>query len=174
MKACNRCGETKDLSEFHRAAGARDGHRGECKVCARLLRRENYEKNREIYIERARLWVRENPDRARATRKRRNARPEVKRSARDAYYRRTYGVSADEFDAMLEAQGGRCAICKEMPERLASMHVDHDHATGEVRGLLCLNCNQGIGKLKDDASLLLRAAFYLRHATTPLLETTAG
>ena len=81
---------------------------------------------------------------------------------RDLYYRRTFGISVDDFDAMLEAQGGRCAICRTRPEREASLHVDHCHDSGRIRGILCLNCNQGVGTFGDDPALLERAASYLR------------
>ena len=68
---------------------------------------------------------------------------------------------------MLEAQGGVCAIC-EKPERSTSRYgrikklaVDHDHDTGAVRGLLCANCNKGIGNLGDDPDILIAGAAYL-------------
>lgn len=80
---------------------------------------------------------------------------------RDLYYRRTYGLSADEVDAMLDAQGGGCAICGAVPKRLASLHVDHDHDTGVVRGILCLGCNQGLGKFRHDPAIMQRAIAYL-------------
>ena len=79
-----------------------------------------------------------------------NARPERKRALRDQYYRRTFGISADEFDALLEAQGGGCAICGTRPERVASLHLDHCHETGAIRGILCLSCNQALGHFRDD------------------------
>jgi hypothetical protein len=63
---------------------------------------------------------------------------------------------------MLEHQGGGCAVCSKRFDRLASMHLDHDHKTGLIRGITCLNCNQGIGKFFDDPNLLGRAAAYLR------------
>ncbi|MGH9211751.1 MAG: endonuclease VII domain-containing protein [Acidimicrobiales bacterium] len=78
------------------------------------------------------------------------------------YYRRTFGISADEFDALLEKQGGGCAICGTCPERVASLHLDHDHVTGRGAGRSRLSCNQGIGKFRDDADLLELAAQYLR------------
>ena len=85
---------------------------------------------------------------------------------RDLYYRRTFGISADDFDARLEAQGGGCAICGERPARVASLHLDHCHATGAVRGILCLSCNQGLGKFRDDPELLDAAARYRREGVT--------
>lgn len=70
-------------------------------------------------------------------------------------------MSADEVDELLAAQGGVCAICRRRPDRDASLHVDHCHATGRIRGILCLNCNQAIGKLGEDPELFRRAAEYL-------------
>jgi hypothetical protein len=81
---------------------------------------------------------------------------------RDLYYRRTFGVSADEFDRLLAEQGGGCAICGVIPKRAASLHLDHDHDTGAIRGILCLSCNQGVGQFRDDPGLLEKAARYLR------------
>lgn len=71
---------------------------------------------------------------------------------------RTYGISADEFDALLEKQGGVCAICAGPNPK----HLDHDHVTGAIRGILCVNGNHGLGKFLDDPGLLERAVTYLR------------
>ena len=60
---------------------------------------------------------------------------------------------------MLAGQDGLCAICRNAPAE----HVDHDHATGAVRALLCFNCNGGLGQFKDDPFLLHAAAFYVEH-----------
>ena len=62
---------------------------------------------------------------------------------------------------MYSEQKGSCQICEKKFKQGVSAHVDHDHDTGEVRGLLCLNCNTGIGKLGDSAVTCLDAAFYL-------------
>lgn len=69
---------------------------------------------------------------------------------------RKYKISAEEFVALIELQGGHCAICPEPWEV-----VDHDHLTGKVRGLLCQLCNRGLGQYGDDPELLMRAAAYL-------------
>lgn len=161
-KRCRVCGESKSLDQFHRAKGMRDGHRNECLDCFRLMSRERYKRDPAKAIAQVKRWQQANADRLNAYRRERRLEPAVKRQQRDGYYRRTYGISADEFDAMLDAQGGRCAICGVQPERLASMHVDHDHEHGHLRGLLCLSCNQGLGQFRDDPSLLLRAVVYLR------------
>lgn len=62
-------------------------------------------------------------------------------TARDRRLRRVYGISEATFNRMMKHQGGRCAICRR-PPRSRSLHVDHDHSTGAVRGLLCFQCNR--------------------------------
>jgi hypothetical protein len=76
--------------------------------------------------------------------------------------RRRYGMAAGDYAAMLEAQGGRCAICRtDTPGGKGTFHVDHCHDSGNVRGLLCGDCNLGIGKFKHDANILTLAIQYL-------------
>lgn len=70
---------------------------------------------------------------------------------------RTYGLTVSEVDRLLESQGGTCAICCTSP----AVHVDHDHSTGKVRGILCFRCNAALGQFGDDPRVLRRAARYL-------------
>jgi Recombination endonuclease VII len=77
--------------------------------------------------------------------------------SRTYHLKRRYGISAEDADAMLEAQGGLCAICRAAP----AAHVDHDHVTGAVRALLCFNCNGGLGQFKDNPEFLHAAAYYV-------------
>lgn len=75
-----------------------------------------------------------------------------------------YGVTAEEFDQKLAEQGGRCAICGTTDtsrSRHGRFTVDHDHASGDVRGILCGPCNMAIGLLQDNPDTLLAAAAYL-------------
>jgi hypothetical protein len=73
---------------------------------------------------------------------------------------RSYGISVEDYDKMLESQGGGCYICGIGPVGRA-LDIDHDHRTGKVRGLLCSNHNRALGLLGDDPDLLLAAHTYL-------------
>ena len=85
---------------------------------------------------------------------------------RQTHLRVKFDLSLDDYDLMLAAQNGVCAICKQ-PEthlrngKLKALAVDHDHKTGKIRGLLCSDCNTGIGKLKDSIDVLTSAVQYL-------------
>ena len=71
-----------------------------------------------------------------------------------------YGLTLEDYDAMMERQNGVCAICS--TETKGNLHIDHNHQTNEVRGLLCGKCNRAIGLLNDDISLFTKAITYLK------------
>lgn len=77
--------------------------------------------------------------------------------SRTYHLKRRYGITAEEADEMLADQGGLCAICRTAP----AAHVDHDHATGAVRALLCFGCNGGLGQFRDNPVFLHAAAYYV-------------
>jgi Recombination endonuclease VII len=104
-----------------------------------------YQANKEVITERARV--------SRQARDRNND-----PSLRNVKLRR-YGISAAEYDALLEKQGGACAICRKRSKR--RLCVDHCHLTGTVRGLLCAACNLALGTLKEDQASLVAALAYL-------------
>jgi hypothetical protein len=79
---------------------------------------------------------------------------------RHAQRLRKYGLTPQQFDSMMTLQSGACAICKTKEKGFPM--IDHCHSTGRVRGLLCMQCNQGIGKLKDSEMLLRAAIKYLK------------
>lgn len=114
-----------------------------------------------------RKWVENNRERVAANARRHwHKHREAKADERkDWTLRYAYGISLDEYRAMLEAQGGGCAICGVVPpEDKRPLCVDHDHDTGAVRGLLCDLCNQGLGSLRDSLDLIRKALEYLeRH-----------
>ena len=80
--------------------------------------------------------------------------------AKDAYLKRTYNLSLEEWEALLEFQGGVCAICGNPPVTKA-LHTEHNHTTGLVRGLACFFCNAQILRQRVTPELLRRAADYL-------------
>lgn len=93
-----------------------------------------------------------------------NAAIAERKGARNPAYNRhrLYGLTPDQFDDLRQTQGDRCAICGgEWRGKSPVPHVDHDHATGAVRGLLCGPCNTGLGQFGDDIERLLAAVRYL-------------
>lgn len=92
----------------------------------------------------------------------------AQKATRKSYYKTLYGLTQEQMDQMLSRQGGGCAICG--ATTWTGKHpvpvVDHDHATGKVRGMLCSECNQGLGKFKDDIAVMEKAIEYLRAHTS--------
>ena len=89
----------------------------------------------------------------------------------EAYLKRNYGITIEQYLDMAEAQDFRCAICHHDNFPMAEHHtgvlvVDHDHKTGKVRGLLCHNCNRALGLLKDSTEYLENCISYLKRVTT--------
>lgn len=93
-------------------------------------------------------------------------RREVERRRRyGSWLRRQYGISIEQFDAMYELQGGKCGICADrQPRGRGGFHVDHCHATGAIRGLLCATCNMLLGMAEDSIDRLRSAMDYLKNA----------
>lgn len=135
----------------------------------RLYRLQNPERIREL----KRQFSRNNPDRIREYRKRYLAKHPVDLDYRkNAYLKNLYGITLDDYNLLLEKQNGKCAICK-LEERILDpriqqtkrLAVDHNHDTGQVRGLLCGNCNKNLGVLENQ-DFVSRAANYLKQYKT--------
>lgn len=163
MKTCSRCHQSKLPLEFSKDKHAPDGLRYSCKACSKeaslkwkrehLDRHRSYARRRRIekpHLVKANLlrWRTANPDRC-------------KHLGRKSRLKK-YGLSVGGYDDLLTTQGGKCAVCR-VPASLCKrrLAVDHCHATGRVRGLLCPNCNNGLGRFKDSAERLRAAAAYL-------------
>ena len=133
------------------------------RACAksRAWRLANPEYNRE----RKRVWVRQNPEKVRAQFYRKIAKNPEKykgiaaRISRRFHLKTAYDLTQHEYEEMLKAQDGKCAICQ---TPVAHPDVDHDHKTDKVRGLLCMTCNRGLGQFKENRQLLIAAAEYLK------------
>lgn len=143
MKTCSKCGLTKKAEEFNI-----DRTRGKlisrCKAC-RNAACIAWRKSKPTY----------ETDRYQAT----------KQHTRERHLVRKYKVSLADYNAMLVAQKGGCAICGalERDQFKGVLHVDHCHETGRVRGLLCRGCNHMLGSIKDDTRLLQKAIDYLNN-----------
>jgi hypothetical protein len=145
-------------------------------------KQEWYQKNREKVIahyagqaekrrETSKKWDLANPERKRENSKRAGTTPAGKdREEHDRLIRRfrEHGLTLDQYHTMVESQNFCCAICGEEPKTDCGgshdgFHIDHNHKTDEVRGLLCgEGCNQGLGMFRDSPELLEKAVDYLR------------
>jgi len=74
---------------------------------------------------------------------------------------KAYGISLLQYNALLDSQGGACAICKRMDWNGRGPHVDHDHTTGKIRGIVCSSCNTGLGYIRDNPGIARAMADYL-------------
>lgn len=127
--------------------------------------RAYYVANRDVILARSKAWRERNQDRRRLY----NRKRQIDEAAKLADYklRKTRGISLAEHAELLDLQGGVCAICRR-PEtaarggRVRLIAVDHDHATGQVRGLLCNACNTALGLFGDDTEVMSAAIEYLR------------
>ncbi len=176
LKECPDCGETKSRAEFRRNGHRPDGLSFYCRVCFSKRDKEAYRRRQaqKGRIVRERVSV---PDGHKGCPHCEEVKPLSEwprnrqssddygsycktchgvRSARD-YLRRTYKLESKDVRVLIRQQAGMCPICLgARPE-----HVDHDHATGAIRGVLCFNCDAALGQFKDRPDVLRRAAAYV-------------
>ena len=108
------------------------------------------ENNRARHNEGGKAWKKNNP------------------SAMKKYRLRKYGLTVEQYDAMLASQDNRCAICSTAtPAKHGSWCIDHDHKTNKARGLLCVKCNAGLGNFDENTGFLLAAERYLQLHRSP-------
>ena len=135
MKSCSKCGIQKALTEFPKRIDSPDGYRNHCKLCRKSYNQE-YQKQNHTQLRNYKL-------------------------------QRIYKISIEVLQMLYETQQGACAICKvpltlkKNSKGVSVEQVDHNHTTGKVRGLLCLNCNTALGLLKDNVNVLQEAKKYL-------------
>jgi hypothetical protein len=157
VKRCKVCAQSKPLTEFYAAAGTRDGYRLECKACNLAARAAKYRENPHRARERAAQWQRDNPEQYQARQREYVESGKKSIANRKSHLKRKYGLTLEAFEALLASQGGGCAICG----RTDADNVDHDHGTGQVRGILCFKCNVAIGLVDEDPDRAHAAAAYL-------------
>lgn len=165
-KECSTCGLTKAVSEFNRYTDPKAKLTGwryysQCRGCSNALSRRYGAENRSKRNERLKRWRAGNPERARL----------LDRAKR---LKQKYGLTIAEAEELLSANNGRCLICNTAD----AVAIDHDHATGKVRGALCLSCNTFLGRVEANPTILNRMSAYagldqLCHADV-LLELANG
>ena len=138
-----------------------DGHRCDCIPCNLAAKRARTALDPEANRARARRWKRENPERARAKQREYLDSGQKQIWDRQSHLKRKYGITIADYDRMFEEQGGVCAICGQPRPEERTLHVDHDHETGVIRGLLCFRCNNALGDFREEYELFQRAADYL-------------
>jgi hypothetical protein len=109
-------------------------------------------------------WYRRNKERVSARRKEQyenNREYHIERTKNNAL-KRKYGMTLSDKQKMIEAQNSNCAICFKDLQLDKFSHVDHDHATGKIRQILCSTCNTGLGCFKEDTIVLQKAIDYLK------------
>ncbi len=167
-RICTKCKEFKIFSEFHKCKRASSGFRERCKCCTSIENKGWKKKNALKCKEDNAKWYLKNTDKHKQ--KRDVYWASKKDRMKDWRLQKTYKINISEYDALLNKQNMCCAICErhqtEFQRRLA---VDHDHETGEIRGLLCHSCNTGIGSLKDDYRMLDKASQYLKRSKIKLV-----
>ncbi len=149
LKTCPKCAIEKPLFEYYRSKATVGGYQVYCKLCCAMHHEE---------------WRKNNMAKCAADQKRhRLAHPE---RFRDYGRKQRYKLEPGIFAEMLTAQEGKCAICASSdPRGKGVFHVDHCHDEGHVRGLLCHNCNVGIGNFQHSTAALEAAIRYLNRTS---------
>jgi hypothetical protein len=170
LKQCTQCAKVGagplPRTAFNKCARHKDGLQPLCREHQRERLRAYYKKSSRKYNEQKKVWRKNNPKAARLV--------EVRRDIKAKY-----GLTQAQYVAMYQSQAGRCAICEtpvvdQFDKERAQIgkaeptlaRVDHCHSTNAIRGLLCFNCNIGLGKFRDDPKILLAAARYLQETAT--------
>jgi len=155
-KYCKKCLIIKPLEEFYFHKSPRDQRTGKCKECI-LEEGALYQKaNPEVCHKKSNKYAAK--ERARQLKIKNR-----KLEARNSQMKLKYGITLEDYEILLKAQEGRCAICGIHEDLLTrALAIDHCHTTGKIRGLLCNYCNPGLGSFRDSVKSLQAAIMYLQ------------
>ena len=158
---CGKCKVERPLTDFHRDKTHKDGRVTTCSECRSAYSREHHAKNRGEINKRMREYAKGH--RGGYTERQKKWRLKNPKKHKSQVLKMEYGITLENYIKLLELQGGGCGICKKLPDSEEPyLAVDHNHATQKVRGILCRNCNLGVGYFKDNIELLTSAAIYLK------------
>lgn len=142
-KKCTICEKSLPLDCFYNSKNGKHGKDSRCKVCQKERTSEPWTNN--------------------YCKKRYHENGGFTEVRRDTWYRKQYGISLKEYKDLKNKQNNKCAICGDSnPHGRGRWHIDRCHTTGEVRGLLCHNCNTAVGLFKDDTNIINSAINYLK------------
>lgn len=175
MKTCTSCGINKPIEDYYCVNKVTNLRAARCKKCSIEAARSRYENkseqikayhkeynkknkaalkekraahyqdNKELHASRGKAWRAANQDKI-----------------LEYGFKKAYGLTLSEYNAMFTAQDGKCKLCLGISADGRRLSVDHCHSTGKVRGLLCNSCNLALGMFKDNTSVLERAIDYVR------------
>ena len=149
MKQCSKCKEIKSVSEFWKHRGHTDGLASNCKTCVYTTNRKWQKNNPEKCKKYGEKWIKNNPEK-------------IKNNS----LRQHHGITLEEFTQLFKHQNNSCKICGITEPPVKGWHVDHDHLTQHIRGILCHHCNVGIGHFKENITFLKNAINYLKPQVT--------
>jgi Recombination endonuclease VII len=161
MKKCGKCKQFKSKNEFSKDKEAKDSLQGWCKLCMQAyyktyIQSEQGKKVNKKYYE---------SERRKELEKKYNQSEKGKLKNKDSALKYQYKITLEQYNKMVEKQGGVCVICRKPPQGKNIydyvLHVDHNHTTDKVRGLVCYHCNLVLAHARDNSTLLRKAADYL-------------
>ncbi len=145
-KVCTKCKKRKLIEEFYREKRKRDGYDTRCKNCVNGYQSQYRQEHRKQYLEIGKRWRQAN-----------------KEQERNRALKKRYGITAEQYNILLESQNERCGLCGKHQSRFKNrLAVDHDHQTNRVRGLLCVECNILLGHLEkiEEIDFIVKANIY--------------
>lgn len=164
---CSKCLLSKEEDIFYTSYHTKKGKRAICKECATKGFADYYIKNKEKALERAARYAEANPEKVKETAKtwRKKNATKLKDIQRGYHLKKKFALTLEQYQELLERQRNTCKICGEVFKK--TPHIDHDHITGRVRGLLCRGCNLMLGNARDSISILEEAISYLAIEEVP-------
>jgi hypothetical protein len=157
QKKCSCCSEIRSLTEFDKCSSRDDGLQSACKTCKKEYNHKRYKTKRNSLIAQTLEYRRSHMDAWKKYSAEYRRKNKVKTRGKKILSK--YNLTLEDYDRIFLGQNKRCKICG---RKDFAPKIDHDHVTGKVRGILCTNCNTGLGNFKDRIDLLELAIIYLR------------
>lgn len=164
IKICSSCRIPKDLNEFHKNKCKKDGYTNICKNCKSIKSKDYTIRSKEKRAARFQEYYKDNKDRLKEYQKGYRSKNKIKLALQDKEkrYKDKYNITIEILEQKLKEQDNKCLICNKEFDLKTRPVVDHDHKTNKLRGMLCDNCNLGLGNFQDNTDILISAIEYLK------------